>query len=102
VNRIRSGDALTQVSRRVLPAVQQVPGVTSAATMGILREAIRNDRTVLLGYAEQDGTASRHTVRPISMAGGVLRGYDGPDGRLHAFALHRITAVAPIREDELD
>lgn len=99
VGRIRSGDALTQISRRVLPAVQ-VPGVTSAATMATLRDAIRNDRTVLLGYAEQDGTATRRTVRPISMAGGVLRGYDGPDGRLHAFPLHRITAVAPIREDE--
>ncbi len=100
VNRIRSGDALTQVTRRVHPAVQQVPGVTSAATMASLRDAIRNDRTVLLGYAEQDGTATRHTVRPISMAGGVLRGYDGPHGRLSAFALHRITAVAPIREDD--
>jgi predicted DNA-binding transcriptional regulator YafY len=68
--------------------------------MATLRDAIRNDRTLLLGYAEQDGTATRHTVRPISMAGGVLRGYDGPHGRLAAFALHRITAVAPIREDD--
>ena len=98
VQRVRSGDALTEMSRRVHPIAQQVPGVTSAATMGILREAIRAGRQVLLGVADPDGVAARHQILPISMAGGFVRGHTAGQPRLRAFPLHRITAVSIIGE----
>jgi hypothetical protein len=98
VKRIRSGDALTALSRRVQPVAQQVPGVTSAATMGVLRTAIREGQRVLIGVAETDGTSTRHTILPISMAGGFVRGHDGETQRLKSFPLHRITGVAVIDE----
>lgn len=101
VKRVRSGDALTEISRRVSPIAQQVPGVTSAATMELLREAIRTERRVLLGVAEADGTATRHTMLPISMAGGFVRGQQHGHTRLAAFPLHRIT-VATILDDADD
>ena len=64
--------------------------------MGLLREAIRENRRVLIGVVDADGTASRHTVLPISMAGGFVRGHEpGRDG-LAAFPLHRITAATVI------
>jgi hypothetical protein len=100
VKRVRSGDALTEITRRVPPVAQQVPGVTSAATMGLLREAIRSERAVLLGVAEADGTSTRHTLVPISMAGGFVRGHqDGRPG-LVAFPLHRITAATVLDPDD--
>ncbi|MEO6885702.1 MAG: helicase-associated domain-containing protein [Jatrophihabitantaceae bacterium] len=103
VRRIRSGDALTVLTRRVPPLVQQLPGVTSAATMGLIRRAIREGRRVLLGCAEADGTATRHTILPISMAGGFVRGHEAETQRLATFPLHRITAVTLIEDDpELD
>ena len=92
VKRVRSGDALTEISRRVAPIAQQVPGVTSAATMGMLREAIREGRRVLLGVAEADGTADPAHILPISMAGGFVRGHEeGRDraGRVPAAPHHR-------------
>jgi hypothetical protein len=98
VRRVRSGDTLTTMSNQVAPLAQQVPGVTSAATMGRLREAIQSERRVLLAVADADGTTSRHTLLPISMAAGTVRGLqDGRDG-LAAFPLHRISAVALIDE----
>jgi hypothetical protein len=102
VRRIRSGDTLTELSRRVQPVVQQVPGVTSATTMALLRQAIREGRRVLLGHADPDGTASRHTILPISLAGGFVRGHDSATQRLQSFPLHRLTAVSIVADDYED
>lgn len=102
VKRVRSGDALTELSRRVPAVAQQVPGVTSASTMGMLRDAIREGRRVLLGVAEADGTATRHTLLPISMAGGYVRGQQAGRSGLAAFPLHRITAATVIDDTNTD
>ena len=102
VRRIRSGDTLTELSARVQPVAQQVPGVTSARTMALLRQAIREGRRVLLGAAEADGTASRHTILPISLAGGFVRGHDATSERLQSFPLHRLTAVSIVADEDVE
>jgi len=94
VRRIRSGDSLAEIARRVQPVSQQIPGITSASTLGLLREAIRNGQRIWLGFVGADGTASQHTIVPISMAGGVLRGHEEASSRLQSYPLHRITAVS--------
>jgi hypothetical protein len=103
VRRIRSGESLTTLSRRIQPIAQQVPGVTSAATMALLRQAIRDGQRVMLGVADPDGTISRRTILPISMAGGFVRGHESATQRLQSFPLHRLTAVTVVEGDfELD
>jgi len=99
VRRVRAGDTLTELSRHVAPVVQQVPGVTSATTMALLRQAIREGRTVLLGSADPDGTTSRRTILPISLAGGFVRGHEPATQRLQSFPLHRLTSVSIIADD---
>ncbi len=101
VRNIRAGDALNTISTRVQPITAQVPGVTSAATMGVLREAIRNGQQVLLDCVEADGTAARHAIWPISMAGGMVRGHEPETGRLASFPLHRLTRVS-VLDDEAE
>ena len=64
-----------------------------SATMETLRNAIRAGSRVLIGCADPDGTASRHTLLPISMAAGFLRGHEDGTPGLRSFPLHRITAV---------
>ncbi|HZE49318.1 MAG TPA: helicase-associated domain-containing protein [Jatrophihabitantaceae bacterium] len=93
IRRLRAGDQLAEITRRVAPTGQRIPGVTSAATLGLLRDAIRGERTIWLGYVDAQGTSSQRTIEPISMAGGTLRGHDVETGRLEAFALHHITGV---------
>ncbi|TAM90276.1 MAG: DNA-binding protein [Jatrophihabitans sp.] len=93
VRRIRAGDQISAPAGRFdLPA--PIPGVTSATIMGRLRDAIRTEQLVMLGCAEVDGTVSRHTLLPISMGGGYVRGHAPGTERLLSFPLHRLTAVA--------
>jgi hypothetical protein len=99
VRRIRSGDSLAEIARRVQPIGQQIPGVTSATTLGLLRDAIRNGRRIWLGFVDAEGTGSQHTIVPISMAGGVLRGHEEASSRLQSYPLHRITAVSVLDSD---
>ncbi|HJQ41862.1 MAG TPA: helicase-associated domain-containing protein, partial [Jatrophihabitantaceae bacterium] len=99
IRRIRAGDTMTELTRTVHPVAQQVPGVTSATTMATLRQAIREGRRVLLGHADPDGTATRHTILPISLAGGFVRGHEDASQRLQSFPLHRLTAVRILGED---
>jgi hypothetical protein len=93
VRRLRNGDELAATARRVAPVASQVPGVTSAATMEMLRKAVREERSVLIGYAEPDGSTEQHTLRPISLAGGVVRGYEEGRSGLVGYPVHRLTAV---------
>jgi len=90
IRRLRAADKRAEVTRRAVPPM---PGVTSAATLGLLRDAIRGGRRIWLGYVDAHGTSSQRTIEPISMAGGTLRGHDVDTGRLEAFALHHITGV---------
>jgi hypothetical protein len=99
VRRIRAGESLTALSRRIQPIAQQVPGVTSAATMALLRQAIRDGQRVMLGVADPDGTTSRRTILPISLAGGFVRGHESATQRLQSFPLHRLTAVSVMEDD---
>ena len=102
VSRIRSGDAITELTLNAPPIAQQVPGVTSAAIMGVLRDSIREARRIMLGVAEPDGTTTRHTVLPISMGGGFVRGQEPGSPGLRSFPLHRITAVHPMASYDED
>jgi hypothetical protein len=100
VRRMRSGDALAETAHRVPAVAAQVPGVTSAATMELLRRAVREDQLVWLGMAEADGSATAHEIHPISLAAGMVRGYErGHDG-LVAYPVHRITAVRLVAEED--
>ena len=100
VRRLRSGDALAETAHRVPPVAAQIPGVTSAATMELLRRAVREDQLVWLGMAEADGSATAHEIHPISLAAGIVRGYErGRDG-LVAYPVHRITAVRLVAEED--
>jgi len=53
-------------------------------------------------YAEPDGMATRHTILPISMGGGFVRGQESGSPGLRSFPLHRITAVHLVAHDEDD
>ena len=82
-------------------AALDVPGVTTATTLGMLRDAARANQAVLLGYVNAQGTASQRIVEPVSVNGGYLHGYDHQRDEMRTFALHRITAVSALPDDAL-
>jgi Helicase conserved C-terminal domain/WYL domain len=99
VRAIRAGDRAARESRRVSTGgLGEVPGVTTAATLGLLRQALREGRRVWIGYVNAQGAASQRIVEPISIAGGYLHGFDHDRAETRTFALHRITRVALLDE----
>ncbi|MDQ2796748.1 MAG: hypothetical protein M3Y06_06245, partial [Actinomycetota bacterium] len=100
VRRIRSGDALAGMDRRVQTIAAQVPGVTSAATMELLRDAIREGRLIWFGCAEADGQTTAHTMQPISLAAGTVRGFEEGRSGLAAYPVHRITSIRVLDDED--
>jgi hypothetical protein len=99
VREIRAGDAALAARRG--EAVRQVPGVTTAGTLELLSRAVREGVPVWLGYVDAQGSGSQRVVRPVSLAGGFLQGYDERRGESRTFAVHRITSVALVEDDDL-
>ncbi|HEU0088541.1 MAG TPA: helicase-associated domain-containing protein [Pseudonocardiaceae bacterium] len=88
VRGVRAGDLL--VSRR--PALTVRSG-SAADTLDLLQQATRAGNCVWISYVDSRGVASRRIVRPVSVGGGVLEGFDRGGGGMRSFPLHRITSV---------
>jgi predicted DNA-binding transcriptional regulator YafY len=73
--------------------------VTSASILELLRTAVRQELTIAIGYVDDTGTPSQHTLLPISLGGGVVRGHDPDDSRLRSYPLQRITTVSVLPPD---
>lgn len=102
VRSIRAGDrALQRSAEHTVSAAIDVPGVTTATTLGMLRDAAAANQAVLLGYVNAQGSASQRIVEPASVNGGYLHGYDHQRDEMRTFALHRITAVSILPDDAL-
>jgi hypothetical protein len=102
VRRMRASDAAPVPDPRVTAVAGQIAGVTSAATMELLRRAIREDRRIDFGCAEADGRITAHTVRPISLAAGMIRGYERGRAGLVAYPVHRLTWIRLVEHDADD
>ncbi|MFW3170654.1 helicase-associated domain-containing protein [Geodermatophilus sp. CPCC 206100] len=98
VREIRAGDAALAARRG--EAVRQVPGVTTAGTLELLSRAVRDGVPVWLGYVDAQGSGSQRVVQPVSLAGGFLQGYDERRGESRTFAVHRITSVALLDDEQ--
>ncbi|RBY78089.1 hypothetical protein DQ239_09415 [Blastococcus sp. TF02-09] len=98
VREIRAGDAA--VAARRGEAVRQVPGVTTASTLELLSRAVREGTPVWLGYVDAQGSGSQRVVQPVSLVGGFLQGFDERRGESRTFAVHRITSVALVEDDD--
>ena len=95
VHRLRAGERLAAaVSNATNRVSQQVPGVTSASILELLRTAVREELTIAIGYVDDTGLPSQRTLLPISLGGGMVRGHDPQDGRLRSYPLQRITTVS--------
>jgi predicted DNA-binding transcriptional regulator YafY len=70
--------------------------------MELLRTAVREDREVALGVAEPDGRIAMHTVQPISLAAGAVRGWEHGKTGLVSYPVHRITEIRLLDGDGFD
>ncbi|MBV9011949.1 MAG: helicase-associated domain-containing protein [Pseudonocardiales bacterium] len=87
---VRAGDAAA--TARLKPAV--VTGAVSTGdTLEVLQGAAHAGSNVCIGYVNSHGVASKRIVRPVSVGGGVLEGFDRFTDELWCLPLHRITSA---------
>jgi hypothetical protein len=101
VRAVRAGDRALRSAAQAVSAAIDVPGVTTATTLGLLRDAAAANQAVLLGYVNAQGSASQRIVEPASVNGGYLHGYDHQRDEMRTFALHRITGVSILPDGTL-
>jgi hypothetical protein len=95
VRQLRVGDQSATARRGRTAAPRPGGGMTDmAATLDVLREAVRDRRDVWLGYVDAQGVASHLSVTPVAVGGGVLEGMDNAHDQVRRFTLHRITSVS--------
>jgi hypothetical protein len=88
---VRTGDAMATAPRG--PAVRN-GAVPTGDTLELLQGAAHAGSNVCIGYVDSHGVARRRIVRPVSVGGGVLEGFDRSADELRRFPLHRITSAA--------
>ena len=69
---------------------------TPTGALTALREAIEAGSTVVIGYVDNHGARSDRVVDPLRLEGGSLTAHDHRADDVRAFAVHRITSVAPL------
>ncbi|MQA16638.1 MAG: DNA-binding protein [Pseudonocardiaceae bacterium] len=92
---IRAGDVTASAPRGPALATR---GVSTGATLQLLQGAATAGSSVWIGYVDSHGVASRRIVRPVSVGGGMLEGFDRSRGELRRFPLHRITSAAMVSD----
>lgn len=94
VGAIRAGDRAAE-SRPRSSAQAAVAGGGPMATMAALREAVESRSSVWISYLDNHGSTVERVVDPVKVDAGWLTAFDHRADDVRAFAVHRITAVAP-------
>lgn len=77
-------------------ALGSPPRTTANETMDILNKFIKEQRTLSIGYADNNGSATHRIIDPLSISAGSLIARDHGTGEVQSFRIPRITGVAPL------
>ncbi|MFL1376212.1 helicase-associated domain-containing protein [Nocardiopsis protaetiae] len=101
VRAVRAGDAAATVARRSVPLPEDgPPGSRAGAVLEVLSRAAADGRRLWIGYTDTDGRQGGRIIGPSSVDGGFVTAHDETRGAVQRFAIHRITAVAELEEDD--
>ncbi|MFJ9342735.1 helicase-associated domain-containing protein [Streptomyces sp. NPDC101733] len=108
VRAIRAGDLAATAVRKepapsggVAPAPGALPRTSAAETLATVQAAALTGSAVWIGYVNAEGAASQRVLAPVRVEGGFVTGYDHTADEVRTYALHRITGVAELAEDQV-
>ncbi|MGW0392350.1 helicase-associated domain-containing protein [Streptomyces sp. NPDC003042] len=109
VRAIRAGEAAATAIRKAPASVAQAPAsapgelprTSAAETLATVQAAALTGSAVWIGYVNADGAASQRVIAPVRVEGGFVTGYDHTADEVRTYALHRITGVAELAEDQV-
>ncbi|MDE3720764.1 helicase-associated domain-containing protein [Nocardiopsis sp. N85] len=101
VRAVRAGDeAATAVRRPVSLPEDGPPGSRAMAVSTALARVAETGGRVWIGYTDTDGRQVSRIIAPSSIDGGFVIAHDATRNAVQRFAIHRITAVAELEEDD--
>ena len=91
---IRAGDQ--GVQHRPSGASTTLRTTASTEVLDELARSVERGVSVWIGYVDNHGTTTERVVDPISVDAGWLSAFDHRSEQVRTFAVHRISAVAPV------
>ena len=100
IRTLRTGEKSTYRQTRLRQvaseALGQIPRTTANETMDILNQFIVDEKTLSIGYADNNGGVTHRIIDPIRISAGALIARDHATGEVQSFRIPRITGVAPL------
>jgi len=100
IRALRTGEKSTYRQTRLRQvaseALGQIPRTTANETMEILNQFIIDEKTLSIGYADNNGGVTHRIIDPIRISAGALVARDHATGEVQSFRIPRITGVAPL------
>ena len=100
IRTLRTGEKSTYRQTRLRQvaseALGQLPRTTANETMDILNQFIIDEKTLSIGYADNNGGVTHRIIDPIRISAGALIARDHATGEVQSFRIPRITGVASL------
>jgi len=100
IRSIRTGEKSThkqthlrQIANEALGAL---PRTTANETMDLVNKYIAEEKSLSIGYADNNGSVTHRIIDPIRVSAGALIARDHATGEVQSFRIPRITGVAPL------
>jgi hypothetical protein len=92
IKAMRAGDRVSG-SKTTLA---EIPRTSANETLAILRQVVADQSSVMIGYADTNGSVTQKIIDPVQIAMGNLLARDHSSEELATFKIARITGVAPL------
>lgn len=100
IRAIRTGEKSTHKQTRLRQVANEalgaLPHSTANETMDLVNRFIIEEKSLSIGYADNNGSVTHRIIDPIRVNAGSLIARDHATGEVQSFRIPRITGVAPI------
>ena len=100
IRSLRTGEKSTHRQTRLRQVANEALGVlprtTANETMDVLQQYISEEKTLSIGYADNNGGVTHRIIDPMRISAGALIARDHATGEVQSFRIPRITGVAPL------
>ena len=100
IRAIRTGEKSTHKQTRLRQVANEalgaLPRSTANETMDLVNRFIFEEKSLSIGYADNNGSVTHRIIDPIRVSAGSLIARDHATGEVQSFRIPRITGVAPI------
>ena len=100
IRTIRTGEKSSHkqlhLRQRVSEALGALPRNTANETLDLVNKFIQEEKSLSIGYADNNGSVTHRIIDPIRVSAGALIARDHATGEVQSFRIPRITGVAPL------